>query len=205
MKYIYFLLSFAFVSVSVSLAQVPNPAFIDLPNDEVTAVAVDPTYVYIGGSLRNVAQTTRRRLARYNRATGLLDPIWNPNVANGTVNCISVSGSDVFIGGSFILVNDSNFRSNTHHRNFIAKISSIGAGTLDSLWNPSADAQVFCIAVNGMDIYVGGAFTNIGGATRNGVAKLSAIGVGTADTSWNPNANSPTMFTRLLWMAQMSM
>ncbi|MBS1537082.1 MAG: hypothetical protein JST20_04980 [Bacteroidetes bacterium] len=35
------------LSASVVTAQVHNPAFVDLPNSTVWAVAVDPTYVSI--------------------------------------------------------------------------------------------------------------------------------------------------------------
>ena len=42
--------------------------------------------------------------------------------------------------------------------------------------------------LQGLDLFVGGGFTFIGGQARNKIAKLSSTGTGTPDATWNPNA-----------------
>ena len=62
-------------------------------------------------------------------------------------------------------------------------------GTADTTFNPNANANVHCIAVQGDGkIVVGGYFTNIGLQPRNYIARLNSDG--TADTTFNPNANA---------------
>ncbi len=60
---------------------------------------------------------------------------------------------------------------------------------MEATWNPNANSYITSIAVSGSDIYVGGAFTSIGGQSRNYIAKLNNTN-GSADATWNPNANS---------------
>lgn len=113
-------------------------------------------------------------------------PLANPNLqllSNGSVRAAErlPDGSLVF-GGGFSSVNGVP-RSN------IAKLKP--DGTLDPDWNPSADADVYAIAVDaGSNVFVGGNFSTIGGQSRNRIAKLSGSGVGEADSIWNPNASS---------------
>ena len=72
-------------------------------------------------------------------------------------------------------------------RSNIARLNA--DGTLDTAFNPNANATVHSIAVQADGkILVGGDFTSIGGQTRNFIARLDAT-TGSAD-SFNPNANS---------------
>ena len=76
-------------------------------------------------------------------------------------------------------------------RNLLAKIPTAGDGTVDPSWNPNANDNVNALAVSGSDVYAGGQFTTMNGATtRNRLAKIPAAGDGTVDPSWNPNASS---------------
>src|SRR4029079_2029977 len=58
---------------------------------------------------------------------------------------------------------------------------------LANSWNPSANARVYTLALNGTTLYAGGEFTRIGGPTRNYIATLHTT-TGAA-LSWNPNAS----------------
>jgi hypothetical protein len=67
----------------------------------------------------------------------------------------------------------------------IAALDSAGNATA---WNPNANGGVTALAVSGTTVYVGGAFTTIGGQTRSRIAALDAA-TGNA-TEWNPGADN---------------
>jgi hypothetical protein len=70
-------------------------------------------------------------------------------------------------------------------RNYLAAIGTDGAL---AAWDPNANEIVFALAVSGSTIYVGGAFTTIGGSTTRNC--LAAIGTDGTLTAWDPNANT---------------
>ncbi|MCS6969375.1 MAG: hypothetical protein NZM39_12410, partial [Bernardetiaceae bacterium] len=70
-------------------------------------------------------------------------------------------------------------------RNRIARITTSGA--VDS-WDPNANNSVHAIVATGSEVYVGGAFTQIGGASRHYLAKVGVTSHA-ADAAWNPNPN----------------
>ena len=182
MKYYIYLLCFLCATVIQTFAQTHNPNFVDLPNGRVNTVEVDNNYVYIGGAFTQCGATPRNNIARYDRFTGALDMIWNPNSSHDVFDIEAVNGN-VYIGGFFTTVGGQ-------ARNYIAKLSATGTGTADATWNPNANSLVTDIEVSETDVFVAGDFTTIGGQARNKVAKLSPIGTGAADPVWNPNAST---------------
>jgi hypothetical protein len=91
----------------------------------------------------------------------------------GQVNAIAVSGTDVYVGGTFPTIG-------TLTVNCIAKWD----GTRWSALGTGVNNAVYAIMTNGMDVYVGGAFTTAGGLTVNRIAKWngsswSGLGSGT--------------------------
>jgi hypothetical protein len=141
---------------------------------------------YIGGYFTSIATSFSTTVTRNGIAhiisSGQLDMTWNPD-ADGAVLCLALSGSDLYVGGSFTSIGGQN-------RNHIAKLSTTGTGSADVTWNPNPDGDVYCLTSSGSDLYVGGLFTNIGGQIRNNIAKLSITGIGAADFSWDPNADA---------------
>ena len=78
-------------------------------------------------------------------------------IGTGTVYAMTVSGFDVYIGGSFTSAGGIGSTQR------IAKWNS-----LTQSWSPlgsGLNATVYAIAVSGNDVYVGGAFTDAGGNT----------------------------------------
>jgi hypothetical protein len=74
----------------------------------VSALAVDGTHVYAGGVFSTFGSgpaTTRNNLARLALAGGALDAGWNPNASGGSVNALAVTGTRIFAGGGFTLMN----------------------------------------------------------------------------------------------------
>lgn len=105
-----------------------------------------------------------------------------PAVTNGgnagVVTSFAVSGSTLYIGGSFDSVGGE-ARSN------LAAIN-LSNGSVTS-WNPGASAGVSGLGLSGdgSTLYVGGGFTTLGGSTRN---YLGAVSTSTGSaTSWNPD------------------
>jgi hypothetical protein len=88
-----------------------------------------------------------------------------PSDSFSLIYAIAVNGNDVYVGGTF-----GSFRG--IGANNIAKWngvdwSALGSGT----GGAQQDAVVTAIAVNGNDVFVGGAFTDAGGITVNHIAK----------------------------------
>ncbi|HRI46849.1 MAG TPA: T9SS type A sorting domain-containing protein, partial [Ignavibacteriaceae bacterium] len=153
-------------------------------NLSVHAIVISGSDIYVGGNFTGAnsinGNLTRNRLAKLNSTDGTADVNWNPN-ASGTVEAIAISGSDIYVGGSFSTVGGQN-------RNRIAKLNNTD-GSPEANWNPNASLSVNAIAINGSDIYIGGSFSAVGGQSRNRLAKLNNTD-GTADANWNPNASA---------------
>ena len=164
-----------------------DPSWDPNANGTVRALAVSGSDVYVGGDFTTLnGSTTRNHLAKIPiSGNGTVDASWDPNV-NGAVNALAVSGSDVYVGGSFTQLNTPAVT-----RNRLARIPTAGAGTVDASWNPNVNGPVNALAVSGSDVYVGGGFSTLNGATaRSALAKIPlSSSTGTVDPDWNPNAN----------------
>jgi hypothetical protein len=155
----------------------------------VTAIARQPDgKVIVGGDFWLAGNLPRRGLARIN-ASGDLDAEWNPQVkapvnfsSYEIVQGVSVVFSNIYVWGNYTNVGGAS-------RNGLAKLSTTGSDKADAAWNPNANAGavIYSIAGNGPDIFVGGYFTSIGGASRIGLAKLQSGGNGGVDTNWVAN------------------
>ncbi|MBK7589495.1 MAG: delta-60 repeat domain-containing protein [Bacteroidetes bacterium] len=92
-----------------------------------------------------------------------------------------LNGTDY--GGFF-----SNIGTQSRYR--IAKLSTIGVGIADPIWNPQPNTQssnVNSIILHSGYLYAAGNFDTIGGLPRNNIAKLNLTGTGSAIGNWNPN------------------
>jgi uncharacterized repeat protein (TIGR01451 family) len=162
-----------------------NAAVLTPNGGGVAALALDGNGVlYIGGDFTNIGGAARQYVAKVSASgTGGVDASWNPN-SNYTVEALALDGAgSLYIGGNFFLVGGQS-------RERIAKVAAGGTGTVDPSWNPSADASVSALAVDGSGgVYAGGLFTTISGQSRNYIAKLAGSGTGAVDASWNPSAN----------------
>jgi len=161
-----------------------NPA----ANHSVFALAVDSNgAVHAGGSFNRIGGQDRFALATLSPA-GNVFGIANDVGSPGTVSAIAVQpDGGMIVGGYFLKVGQTS-------RKYILRV--MADGTLDTQWNPAADAAVRVLAVDTNDnVYASGAFTNMGGQQIGGLAKLPGSGSGTADANWNP---SPDGLVRVL-------
>ena len=92
------------------------------------------------------------------------------------VDALAVSGSTVYVGGSFSRIGGAS------RNNLAALDAQTGEATA---WNPGRRATgCSTLAVSGSTVYAGGCFSSVGGVSRNNIAALDAE-TGKA-TAWNP-------------------
>jgi len=138
--------------------------------------------VFIGGNFTTMGGTARNRLAAVNDSTGALITTWDPNL-NGIVYDLEISGTSLFVGGGFTTVAGGGTT-----RNRLAKYDKDTSSlSLDGSWDPDANLDVYDMATDGTNVYLGGNFYYLeGGVTyRNKLAAVRATGTGEA-TDWNP-------------------
>jgi hypothetical protein len=142
---------------------------------QVLAVAIDGTNIYLGGNFGSIDLPGRYGLVRVSALDGATDRDWGPN--GWGISAIVVDGTDLYVAGSFSYIG-------AFARNNIAKLSTVGTGLVDPIWDPSADGLVQSLVVGGNEVFVAGYFSSIGGQSRQRLAKLSASGAGAADSLW---------------------
>ncbi|GAA5117743.1 choice-of-anchor D domain-containing protein [Luteolibacter yonseiensis] len=180
-----FLLSISFQNLHAAAGDLDHPD-VSINGTILTTVLQPDGKILVGGSFTSAQGVTRNRIARIN-PDGTLDNGFNPN-ANSTVESIVVQADGkIIIGGFFTsLQPDAGVPSVT--RNRIARLNP--DGTLDTGFNPNANAEVLSMAeqTDGKIVIVG-RFTSLqpNGATsvsdRNRIARLNADG--TLDTAFN--------------------
>jgi trimeric autotransporter adhesin len=165
----------------------------------VNALVSSSAVVYVGGvfdlvnavivpgtGLRGEA---RQNLAAIDALTGLATS-WNPNIFQGEVKALAISGSVAYVGGSFDQVG---LLGNEAVRLNLAAFD-LASGLLTP-WNPSvrgvAGDVVFALQVSDGVLYVGGRFDEVGGQARGNLAAVDRAGG--AATSWNLPANDTVM------------
>jgi len=145
----------------------------------------DGKRLFAGGFFTSMAGAARSGLAALNAATGALESSFNPSPSAGGVETMALtSGGRLLLGGGFTAIGSA-----TRHR--LAAVNA-ATGALDTAWAPKADAAVHTLrlSADGVKVFVGGAFTELGGSVRNRLALLSATGTGALDDAWKPAADA---------------
>lgn len=108
---------------------------------------------------------------------------------NGRVNAIAVKGDTVYLGGQFTSMRPPGAAAGTGEvaRNHVAAVS-LSTGALLP-WNPNANGTVRTLRVVGTSVFLGGAFTQVGGAAHVRLAKVSGTGTGAVDSTWTASAS----------------
>lgn len=152
--------------------------------EAVYAIAVSGTDVYVGGNFRDAGDIPEADyVVKWDGAH------WSALGGNGArngsigsyVNAIAVSGSDVYVGGTFSDVNNNGAPLPT--ADFIARWDGSSWHALGSngLGDGALNSTVQTVAISGSYVYVGGWFDNAGG---NGLADYIARW-NTANSTWS--------------------
>jgi len=158
----------------------------------VSTLAVSGSTVYVGGSFQNFNIIGGPLRPRYYIAA--LDAnvntdnatAWDPQ-ADNWVNTLAVSGSTVYVGGSF--QNFNIIGGPPRPRHHIAALDATVNTDNATAWDPNANSSVWALAVYDTTVYAGGMFTNVGGSARNYIAALDAtVNINNAKP-WNPGAD----------------
>jgi len=116
-------------------------------NPAIRAMAIDNSKLYITGMFG----MNRIDIA----GAGNADPSWQPDLVNGYVDTLAISGTNLFAGGW--LTTASGLTNVT-----LVRASTAGSGKVDATWNPyphRTDSQSACVtglAANGDNIYIVG-------------------------------------------------
>jgi uncharacterized delta-60 repeat protein len=165
-------------------------------NNQVWSVAVQADgKILVSGDFTQLqpngapTSTNRNRIARLN-SDGTLDTGFDPN-ANDEVDSVTVQADGKILLGGYFTQLQPNGAATPTTRNHIARVN--GDGTLDTLFDPSANSAVPTVTVQADGkILLGGFFTQLqpnGTATpttRNHIARLNSDG--SLDTGFDPNA-----------------
>jgi len=162
--------------------------------DRAFALAVSGSKVYIGGFFHGAGSVnangaiTRNYAAAVDTTNGTVDPSWDPNL-NARVFALALSGSKVYLGGSFNGAGSVN-ANGAITRNYAAAVDATN-GTVNG-WNPNLGDSVLGLAVSGHTVYIAGNFNGPnsinGNQTRN---RLAAVDDATGTVMpWNPNVSN---------------
>lgn len=132
----------------------------------VYAINADSEYIYVGGSFDKyggIEGTTRNEIARLNNNIECTLDDWNPGLSNTYMpprtSSMLTSESDIFIGGIFDLVGDSD-------RNGLAILNSstgiAGTWNPDIIYDGEGSSAVDNMVFSNNYLIVGGYFTNVG-------------------------------------------
>lgn len=165
---------FAAVNATTAALETFNPR----PDGQVRTLLLDGSMLYMAGGFDEVFNTTRFRVARIELATATLTPfelIFFSNTHSNyfgydQVNTIGIDGNDLFIGGTFTLVNGE-------QQPHLAKVNKI-SGVLEPS-DKKINGEVNTLLINGGDVFVGGYIIGHLGTSVHGIAVLDeATGTG---------------------------
>jgi hypothetical protein len=153
----------------------------------VSALAISGSTLYVAGNFNMVGALSRRALAALSiggandgNVVAAFDPAptYFSCVPCASIEAMAVSGSTVYVGGSFDTIGGQS-------RDNLAGLNAADGSA--TAFDPGPHQNILSLAASGSIVYVGGGFNSIGGQPRNYMAALNAAD-GSA-TAFNPNPN----------------
>jgi hypothetical protein len=130
-------------------------------NSDVRAIALSGSEVYVGGWFTQAGGVAVNYISKWNGGNwSSLGSVYLGSGVNDDVRAITMSGSDVYVGGYFT-------QAGGVAANRIAKWNGNAWSLLGSGVN---FGSINAIAVSGSNVYVGGYFTQAGGVAVNNIA-----------------------------------
>lgn len=159
------------------------------PDGRVRTLLLDGPMLYMAGGFDQVFGIDRFRVARIELATSTLMPFELIFISNShsnyfgfdRVNAIGIDGGNLFIGGTFRLVNGE-------QQPHLAKVDKV-SGVLEPS-DKKIDGEVNTLLINGGNIFVGGYITGHLGTSVHGIAILDEA-TGTGLTEWANHLPAP--------------
>ena len=158
-----------------------DPAWDPQPNDAPLALTYDGTSLFAGGNWTTIDGSAANpdRLAKLDPATGVVDPVFDPN-PTATVRALLRQGTTLFAGGDFTTIDGA---AATPDR--LVRVNPAD-GTVDLTFAPNPNASVESLAFDGTSLYAGGTFTTIASIAPDRLVKLNPV-TGAGDAAFDPN------------------
>ena len=141
--------------------------------------------VIVGGQFESINGLARANIARL-LPDGSVDATWAPQLDGAVLALAVATDGTIIAGGGFTRVNGISLP-------YLARLAA-GDGTPVAAWRPAPDSFVWALAVSGLQLYVGGSFSQLGGAARASIARVTTAGGGVTHTNESPRF--PGRFTR---------
>ncbi len=139
----------------------------------IHAIAVAGSDVYVGGYLSKAGGQPTQCVARWNGSawSGLAQYCRDSGGGDGDVRAILVSGSDLYVGGNFVQIQNAS----AVYASYVARLSGGSWSSLNGQAFSGTDAPVNALVKLGSDIFVGGEFTSVAGFTANHIARWNGV------------------------------
>jgi len=163
----------------------------DTASGEVRALALDVAndVLYVGGNFSAIGGVFSRYAAAITASTGVVVSGWLGTVSSGTIVyalALDVANDRLYVGGDFLAIGGGS------KVDLAALTASTGAAVSGFTCN-TASGNVIALAVDSSAdrLYVGGNFTNLGGASPAKVNLAAATAsTGVVDAAWQCDAGS---------------
>lgn len=175
----------------VRASDTPDTDFVEV-DAAVYSGVIGNGVLHLGGAFTTVNGLLFPRLAAVNLGQAAPVSLWAPQVDDVVrAQVISPNGRTLYLGGDFTEIGTT--VDGVHTRN---RLAALNIFTLNSVsdsallgWNPGANGVVRALALSadGSVLYLGGDFTEVGGAARNHIAGVSTASG--AVLPWNPGAD----------------
>jgi len=168
------------------------PPFSNRSNHVALSMALKDNTLYMGGIFTRLNSLPRYNIGAIDAGNGNV-LAWNPS-ADNWVSALAIKDNTVYAGGAFTGFGyDSLNKTIAVRRRGAAALDATTGAVLP--WNPKVEAPdgdiavVSIFTIDGSNVYMAGAFYNVGGQPRNHIAMVDAV---TAEVSpWNPNVDGP--------------